>query len=59
MKNNKVDMSATCGHRDYEVSSQAGEQITYEEAEKWFDDNCGKCIWSSDICMHGETPDGN
>ena len=55
---NKVDMSIVCEFKDFEMHSKAGKEITYEEYDTWYENHCKKCIYASDICMHGETPEG-
>ena len=50
----KKDMSNTCEFRDSEMNYKAGKEITYEEYDKWYSENCAQCIYESDICMYGE-----
>ena len=50
----KKDMSKTCGFKDAEMDYKAGKEITYEEAEQWYKENCYQCKYASDICMYGE-----
>lgn len=54
----KVDMSKECEFLDFEMfACLALEEITQEEYDGWYKNNCGKCIHASDICMYGEEPD--
>lgn len=50
----KKDRSRTCEFKDAEMHYMAGKEVTYEESEKWFNENCIQCIWAGDICMYGE-----
>jgi hypothetical protein len=51
----KQDMSRTCGFKDAELGfKRASCEITDEEYDEYFDNNCGKCKYMCEICMYGE-----
>ena len=51
----KIDMSSTCGFKDAEMwHKHYNHEITDEEFNKYWDNNCGKCIHMCEICMYGE-----
>lgn len=58
MNNTKQDMSATCGFKDSEMWHKRDQgEISDNEFDSYWDNNCGKCIHMCEICMCGEEPD--
>ena len=54
----KQDMSATCGFRDVELYYKLKDgEITQEEYDEYWNNNCGKCVHMVKICMYGEGED--
>lgn len=54
-KPQKFDMSKKCGLEYFNKWNQMNKgQITYEEFINWFNMNCEKCKYMSEICMYGE-----
>ena len=55
MIENFKDMSSKCGIKYFEMCIQERDgQITDEEFQEWFADNCAKCSYMCEICMYGE-----
>ena len=51
----KQDMSATCEFRDVELYYKLKNgEITQEEYDEYWNNNCSKCIHMVEICMYGE-----
>lgn len=51
----KVDMSKTCGLGQMQKWIDRYEKtISDQEFEEWYEKNCAKCIYESEICMYGE-----
>lgn len=51
----RTDRSANCKFIEYEmIDKYRTNQISEEEFNKWWDSNCGQCIYMCEICMHGE-----
>lgn len=51
----KVDMSCKCGGDKW--FQLYGDEITKEDYEKWYKENCAKCIYAYEVCMYGEEED--
>lgn len=55
MNEEKIDMSPTCGFKDFEMWHAADEgEITDIEYDIWYEAHCAKCIYAYEICMYGE-----
>ncbi|MCM1295161.1 MAG: hypothetical protein NC311_06440 [Muribaculaceae bacterium] len=56
MNEKKCDMSATCGlkYHQYWMDTHVNHTMTEDELKVWFEKNCGKCSYMSEICMYGE-----
>lgn len=54
--NTKIDMSMSCGLKDFEMwhAAEKGE-ISDADYDKWYEINCARCIYAHEICMYGET----
>lgn len=52
----RKDMSKSCGfhYQEYWVKANCDGTMIQEEWDDWFNNNCAKCFWMSEICMHGE-----
>lgn len=51
----KIDMSSICGFKDAEMWYKCyNREITDEEFNIYWDNNCGKCVHMCEICMYGE-----
>jgi len=47
-------MSKHCKFADLDMMlKRENGEITNEEFQKWYDENCGKCIHMCEICMYG------
>lgn len=51
----KTDMSCKCGGDKW--FQLYGDEITKEEYEEWYKENCAKCIYAYEVCMYGEEED--
>lgn len=52
----KQDMTFQCGLKSEEnwYNAHIDKTLDIDEYYKWYDDNCAKCIYASDVCMYGE-----
>lgn len=56
MADKRCDMSATCGmhYDEYWRAVHVDHTMSEDYFLCWFDRNCAKCTYMSEICMHGE-----
>ena len=52
----KKDMTFQCGFKseDKWYDAHINKTLDIDEYYKWYDNNCAKCVYASDVCMYGE-----
>ena len=52
----KKDMTFQCGFKseDNWYNAHVNKTLDMDEYYKWYDNNCAKCIYASEVCMYGE-----